>query len=369
MPDYYKVLGIERTANHDAVKRAYRRLALRFHPDQNQGSAAAEEQFKQIVEAYRVLGEPTRRRFYDRFGIQREALTHVDSPFARGGFEDLVENVLDELLRRPKIKPVPGKDRRYELSVSFCEAALGTEQRIDVPMSATCGGCAGSGAAHGTRPERCHVCEGRGEVRETGPLLPFRKVCLFCSGRGVVVAEPCLRCSGSGIEDVSQVLTIRVPEGAEDGLRLRYRGAGEPGQHGGPDGDLYVVVRVKEDPLFSRRDFDVTVKVPLTVPEAMLGATVDVPMLDGVIRLSIPPGTQPGRQFRLRQRGIPKPGSGGRGDAYVEVTVELPEVDAALRDALALWPSAASLRHPRRVSYERSIAGLRGGGETKEEAE
>lgn len=354
MPDYYKILGVERSATQEDIKRAYRRLAMRFHPDQNHGNTASEDQFRQIVEAWKVLGAPDRRKFYDRFGMEREALARIAPQAGRVNLDDLVGDVLDELLRRPKLKPVPGKDRRYELEVEFVLAAMGGERRLAVDLSASCGGCAGTGAAPGTRAVSCHVCDGRGEVRDPGPLLAFRRVCNFCNGRGMVVPDPCGRCGGAGVEAIRQDLSVRVPAGAEDGQRLRYRGAGEPGQNGGPDGDLYVILKVLPDELFTRNGRDVVVRVPLTVAEAVGGATLEVPMIDGVVRMSIPAGTQPGRRFRLRHRGIPAGAGKARGDAYVEVDVELPPL-GVVRELLAQWPEPASGAHPRRRHYDERL--------------
>lgn len=366
MPDYYKILGVDRSASQEDIKRAYRRLAMRFHPDQNQGNAAAEEQFRQIADAWKVLGAPERRKFYDRFGMEKEALQRMPQQRSGVNLDDLVGDVLDELLRRPKLKPVPGKDRRYELEVDFALAAMGGERRLSVDLSASCGGCAGSGAAPGTEPVQCHVCDGRGEVRDPGPLLAFRRVCNFCGGRGTVVPTPCGRCGGSGVEAVHQDLTVRVPPGAEDGQRLRYRGAGEPGQNGGPDGDLYVIVKVAEDPLFTRKGHDVIVRVPVTVGEAICGTTLEVPMVDGIVRMSIPAGTQPGRRFRLRHRGIPSGIGKPRGDAYVEIDVELPPIEA-VRELVARWPGPAEA-HPRRRAYDQRLRDERSRGGSEEGA-
>lgn len=354
MPDYYKILGIDRSSSQEDVKRAYRRLAMRFHPDQNQGSAAAEEQFRQIVDAWKVLGAPERRQFYDRFGVEKDALVKLAPQSGRVRLDDLMGDVIDELLRRPKLKPVSGKDRRYELELDFSAAAMGGARRISVDVSATCGGCAGSGSQPGSMPVKCHVCEGRGEVRDPGPLFAFRRVCNFCAGRGTVVPDPCARCGGTGTEIIEHALTVRVPPGADDGQRLRYRGAGESGLHGGPDGDLYIVLRVLPEPLFTRSGHDVIVHVPLTIREAVLGATVEVPMVDGIVRMSMPAGTQAGQRFRLKHRGIPRGMGKPRGDAYVEVTVEIP-VGAGVPELVAAWPSADSDAHPRRREYEAQL--------------
>lgn len=351
MPDYYKILGVDRSASQDDIKRAYRRLAMRFHPDQNQGSVTSEEQFRQIVEAWKVLGAPERRQFYDRFGVEKDALVKLGPQGGRPHLDDLMSDVIDEILRRPKLKPVPGKDRRYDLELDFAAAAMGGMRRISVDVSATCGGCAGTGAQPRTAPVQCHVCDGRGEVRDPGPLLAFRRVCNFCGGRGRVVPDPCGRCGGTGVETIEQGLSVRVPPGAEDGQRLRYRGAGEPGTHGGPDGDLYIVLRVQPDPLFTRSGADVVVRVPVTVREAVLGATLEVPMVDGVVRLSISPGTQSGQRFRLKHRGIPQGRGKPRGDAYVEVVVEIPTGES-VRALVDGWPEPTSDAHPRRREYE-----------------
>ncbi|NUN14610.1 MAG: molecular chaperone DnaJ [Myxococcales bacterium] len=348
MPDHYKVLGVERTASQSEIKRAYRKLALKFHPDQNAGSLAAEERFRMIADAYNLLSDEQRRRFYDRFGVEKNALVRVAAPFANRGVEGFVDSVFSELFRKRKKNNMVGRDRRYSLKLSFEESILGINKDISVPTIATCGGCGGSGAADDGQVEVCHVCDGTGEIREFNSIIPSRQECGFCQGRAKIAIRACPRCHGNGQETIEQTLTIRVPPGSEAGQRLRYRGAGEPGTGGGRDGDLYVVLDVTPDPLFERDGNDIRVKLPITIRDAALGQVVTVPTVDGLVRMKIPPGTASGKRFRIKGRGVPwvdntKP----RGDIYVEVMVETPVVETQeMREILDRWPEFEPSVHP-----------------------
>lgn len=348
MPDHYKVLGVERTASQSEIKRAYRKLALKFHPDQNAGSVAAEERFRMIADAYNLLSDEQRRRFYDRFGVEKSALVRVAAPFANRGVEGFVDSVFGELFRKRKKNSMVGRDRRYSLNLSFEEAIVGTNKDISVPMVATCGGCGGSGASDDGQIEVCHVCDGTGETREFNSIIPTRQECAFCQGRAKIVVRACPRCHGTGQETIEQILAIRVPPGSEAGQRLRYRGAGEPGAGGARDGDLYVVLDVAPDPLFERDGKDLRVRLPITIRDAALGQVVTIPTVDGPVRMKIPPGTASGRRFRIKGRGVPssdhaKP----RGDVYVEVVVETPLVETEqMQEVLRAWPEPNPSEHP-----------------------
>ena len=354
MPDYYKVLMVLREASEAEIKAAYRRLALKFHPDQNAGDGAASERMKQISEAYRVLSDPENRRFYDRFGVQREALVRAGGGLGHG-MSELVETFLGDLLKRRRTRKAHGRDRKYMLELHFRDAATGGTKEIEVPAEQVCSHCGGIGAQDIDAMESCHVCEGSGEVRDTRPWVPLRHQCDFCDGRGVVLLSMCGDCEGVGRVEITRSLTIPVPSGVLSGKRFRFPGLGEPGQFGGRNGDLYVQLEVMPDPLLSREDNNVLCVLPITVAEAVLGTVCRVPTIDGPVQFRIPPGTPSGKKFRLTQRGIPH--ASGRGDQIVEVFIELPnELDSAHRVSLEKWPSPADRAHPHRRRFEDLLA-------------
>jgi molecular chaperone DnaJ len=357
MPDYYKILAVDRAVDPAELKVAYRRMALKFHPDQNLGDPLAVPRFQLISEAYQVLSEPERRRFYDRFGVPKEA---VQGLVPRGaGMGQLLDSLLDEVLRRPRKKPARGRDRRYTLEVSFREAALGALRTIQVLCERECGACGGHGALDHSFVETCHVCGGTGEVKEPQALVRLRKDCPFCGGSGKLVLRTCATCGGTGTSAREEELSVRLPPGTTEGKTFRYRGYGEPGSNGGDDGDLLVVVSVAPQPFYRREGFDIVTSVPVTVPEALLGGRLTVPTVDGAVRIRLPAGATHGQRLRIAGRGVPRP-DGSRGDAYLEVHVELPSAAEALREHLAHWPQPASDAHPLRQRYERELEALLG---------
>ncbi|MCL6516344.1 molecular chaperone DnaJ [Alicyclobacillus sp.] len=333
--DYYEVLGVSRSASADEIKRAYRKLARQYHPDVNKEDPNAAEKFKEINEAYEVLSDPQKRAHYDQFGHAdpTAGMGGAGPDFGQGfgGFGDFsgFGDIFDMFFGggRPR-GPQRGQDLEYELEIDFEDAAFGVEEEIQVPRMETCSTCEGSGAKPGTRVERCPVCNGTGEQQNV-VNTPFgrmvnRRVCTACRGRGVRIPHPCEDCHGTGRRRVRRTVSIRVPAGVDTGTRLRIPGAGEASPNGGQPGDLHIIIRVRPHDVFERDGTNVYVDFPLTFVQAALGDEVEVPTLDGKVKLRIPEGTQSGTTFRLRGKGIPKLGSNTRGDQHVRVHVITP---------------------------------------------
>lgn len=331
--DYYKVLGVSPEATDKEITRAYRKLAKRYHPDANPG---AEEKFKEISAAYEVLGNPDKRKEYDE--VRRLGPLGGFAGAGAGGagstFNFRVEDLSDLFgglfrqtagMRRTRAGggPQRGRDLEAELHLSFEDAVSGVVTNVNVVSGATCLTCSGSGSRPGTKPVVCPRCGGTGVVNDNQGLFSLSTTCPECRGRGTKVVDPCPTCGGTGVERRERQVKVRVPPGVDDGQRIRVKGRGEPGRNGGPPGDLYVTVRVAPHPLFGRRGHDLTLTAPVTFAEAVLGATITVPGLDGPVSLRLPPGTRSGRVLRVRGRGLPRP-SGGRGDLLVTIDVVVP---------------------------------------------
>lgn len=331
--DYYQVLGVPRTAGADEVKKAYRRLARQYHPDVNK-SPDAEERFKEINEAYEVLSDDQKRTAYDRFGH-----AGVQGPTGAGysgfggfGFEDIFEEFFSGFgmgsRRRARQAPRRGADLQYGLTISFEEAAFGCEKEIEILRHETCPRCQGSGAEPGTQPMRCPQCNGTGEVRQVQQSIlgSFVNVstCPRCRGTGEIITTPCSECGGHKVVQVPRTLSVKIPPGVDDGMRIRLAGEGEPGTLGGPAGNLFIAISVKPHPYFRRRDSDVLLELAINIAQAALGDEIAVPTLDGEVPLKIPTGTQSGKVFRLRGKGIPRLRRNGRGDQLVIVQVAIP---------------------------------------------
>jgi molecular chaperone DnaJ len=326
--DYYEILGVPRNASEQEIKSAYRRLALKHHPDRNPGDAHAEERFKEAAEAYGVLGDPDKRRRYDAYG-------HAGLSGAAAGFDPTIFSDFSDILgdffgfgdpfgRRRG--PRRGADLRYNLDVSFEEAAFGTEAQLRIPRAERCPTCSGSGAAPGTHPVTCPTCRGAGQVTFQQGFFSVARTCSHCRGAGRIVSEPCKTCHGDGLVQVERALQIRIPPGVDNGSQLRLSGEGEPGVQGGPSGDLYVFLRVADHPFFKRDGTHLVCEMPVGVAHAALGATIEVPTLDGgKAKLSVPEGTQSGTVLKLRGQGIPSLGGRGRGDLHVLVRVVVPK--------------------------------------------
>lgn len=332
--DYYDVLGVQRNAADADIKSAYRKLALKYHPDRNPGDKAAEEKFKEASEAYSVLADADKRHLYDRFGHAGlgGAATSGFDPTVFTGFEDILGGLGDIFGfgdvfggARRRGGPQRGADLRYDLEISFEESAKGTETSIQIPRQEVCETCKGSGAAPGSRPETCSQCHGRGQVRYQQGFFTVARTCGHCRGTGSVITKPCSMCRGAGRVQKERKLTVRIPAGIATGQRLRLTGEGEAGPAGGPPGDLYVVVHVQEHPFFQREGNDLYCEIPLNYPTLVLGGEIRVPTLDGEEPFTLPEGTQSGSTLRLRGRGMPDVSGRGRGDLLVTVKVITPK--------------------------------------------
>lgn len=329
--DYYDVLGVARNASEQEIKSAYRKLAFKYHPDRNPGSKEAEERFKEAAEAYAVLADSDKRHLYDRFGHAGlgSAATGFD-PTVFTGFEDILGGLGDmfgfgDIFGAGRRRgPQRGADLRYDLEISFDEAARGTETSIQIPRQELCETCHGSGSAPGSKPSACPQCHGRGQIRtQQGPFM-LTRTCGYCRGAGSVITRPCPACRGAGRMEKERKLTVRIPAGIATGQRLRLSGEGEAGPAGGPAGDLYVVVHVQEHPFFQRDGNDLHCEIPVNFPTLALGQDITIPTLDGKETITIPEGTHSGSVFRLRGRGMPDVGGRGRGDLLVTVKVVTP---------------------------------------------
>ncbi|HXC53549.1 MAG TPA: molecular chaperone DnaJ [Candidatus Limnocylindrales bacterium] len=334
--DYYEILSVARDASQDEIKKAYRQAALKFHPDRNPDDKdGAERRFKEASKAYQVLSDADKRAQYDRFGeaaFEGPGAGGFDfsSAFASGAFEDVLGDLFGDFFggggRRSRSRPARGDDLRYDLEITFEDAARGCEKHISVPRTVTCETCSGSGGKPGTSPETCSGCNGAGQIRYQQGLFQIAKTCGQCNGEGKVNKSPCTTCRGAGRTRAMREIKVKIPAGVDNGSRLKLRNEGEAGVRGGTPGDLYVVLSVREHPLFHRDGANVVCQRPISMIDAALGAEVDVPTLDGVVKLKIPAGTQHGKVFRLSGKGVPdlRRGSGARGDQYVAVQIEIP---------------------------------------------
>ena len=337
--DYYEVLGVNKGASDDDLKKAYRRLAMKFHPDRNPDDKSAEAQFKEVKEAYEILSEPNKRAAYDQYGH-----AGVD-PSMGGGFGGFggggaggfdFGNIFEEIFRGGggggfsgggrggRSQVYRGADLRYDLEVSLEEAAKGSQTRIRIPTETNCETCKSSGAKPGTSSKTCGTCKGSGQVRMQQGFFSVQQTCPHCHGSGKVIEDPCTDCHGRGRKRENKTLEIKIPAGVNDGDRIRLSGEGEAGVNGGPSGDLYVQISLKQHELFTRDGDDLHCEIPITMTTAALGGDIDVPTLDGTASLRIPEETQTGKIFRLRGKGVKGMRSGVEGNLYVHVVVETP---------------------------------------------
>src|ERR1051325_6589532 len=344
--DYYIVLGVERSATIEEIKKCYRKLAVQFHPDKNPDDKAAEEKFKEIGEAYEVLSDAQKRAAYDQYG--HAAFDRRAGGFARGagGFHDPFEifrevfgagNIFDDLFggRVDPTQPQRGDDLRYDMEITFEEAALGCEKEISVSKPERCDVCGGTGAEAGSRTKTCPTCGGRGQIISSRGIFSIAQTCPHCAGAGRVIEKPCKGCHGQGRRDRQSKIKLRIPAGVDTGSRLRSAGNGSAGLRGGPQGDLYVVLHVKPHDIFQREGDDLLCEVPVNFVQATLGADVEVPTLSGKAEIHIPPGTQPGTMFRLKGKGVKNVQGYGHGDLHVRINVEVPtHLTAAQKEKL-----------------------------------
>lgn len=329
--DYYEVLGVDRQASPQELKKAYRRLAVQYHPDKNPGDPSAEDSFKEAAEAYSILGDHDKRAVYDRYGheglrggpqVSSDIFREFSDIFGGGSiFEDLFGDFFGGGRRRPQ----RGADLRYDLEITFEEAVKGTETRILVPRNELCDPCQGSGAKAGTHKQPCATCGGHGQVRYQQGFLVVARPCPDCRGSGQFIPHPCAECSGTGHVARERQLTLKIPAGVDTGSRIRSVGHGETPPHGGQPGDLYVVLTVKPHKMFRRDGEDILLELPLTFAQAALGTDVDVPTIHGSEAIAIPAGTQTGTRIRIRHEGVPRLNGGGKGDQIVFVTVVTPQ--------------------------------------------
>jgi len=331
--DYYEVLGVGRDCDDQALKAAYRKLALQHHPDRNPGDHHAEERFKEAAEAYSVLSDPQKRAAYDRFGHQGVS-SAAGGGFDASGFPDL-SDILNEMFgfgdvfgsgsRQRKTRPQRGEDVRYDLEISFEDSMRGLAVDIQVPHMEECGRCKGKGAEPDDGVVTCPMCRGRGEVIYQQAFLSVRRTCTQCGGRGQIIRRPCKECRGQGYQRRERKLKVNIPAGVDNGTQLRLSHEGQPGANGGPPGDLFVVLKVAEHPIFERNEFDLHCTVPVNIAQAALGCSVDVLTFDGLQSVKIPEGSQPGSRIRLKGFGVPHLNSSGRGDLYVHLAVKVPQ--------------------------------------------
>jgi molecular chaperone DnaJ len=331
--DFYEVLQVTREASDQELKASYRKLAMQYHPDRNPNNPQAEEHFKACSEAYQVLSDPEKRAAYDRYGHAafQGGGPAAGNPF-QGGFQgdlgDIFGDLFGEMFNaggsRRASRMQRGRDLRYDMTLEFEEAVFGVEKEITVRRLESCDDCKGSGGANGKAPVACAQCGGRGQVRFQQGFFSVAKTCGRCNGTGTTITEPCLNCRGEGLLAKKHTLLVKVPAGVEQDTRIRYQGEGDGGRFGGPGGDLYVVLSVKAHKFFERDGDDLHCVLPISFPQATLGAEVQIETLEGTTTIKIPEGTQGGREFRMRGKGVPHLNESGKGDLIVEVRVATP---------------------------------------------
>ena len=328
--DYYEVLGVNRDAGDDEIKKAYRKLAMKYHPDRNPDNKEAEEKFKEAKEAYEMLSDPQKKAAYDRYGHAGVDPSMGAGPGAQGfdGFADAFGDIFGDLFggggRGGRSNVYRGADLRYNLEITLEEAARGAEKTIRIPTVEECGTCHGSGAKPGTHPKPCPTCQGHGQVRVQQGFFSIQQTCPKCHGSGQIIPDPCRDCGGAGRTKKQKTLEVKIPAGIDDGMRLRHAGHGEPGLNGGPPGDLYVEIHIRKHAVFERDHDDLHCEMPISITTAALGGEIEIPTLEGMARLKIPAETQSGKVFRLRGKGIKNVRSHVHGDLMCHVVVETP---------------------------------------------
>jgi molecular chaperone DnaJ len=333
----YETLGVKKGASADEIKKAYRKLARQYHPDTNEGDKAAEERFKQVQTAYDVLSDEEKRKAYDRFGSTNgrgaPGPGGVNVDFGDiGDLGDILGGIFGNFggaargaRGRPRTQPVRGADVETDVRLSFEDSLRGAEAKVPVELTVACSQCGGTGAEPGTAPVICPECNGRGVISESQGLFALSQPCPRCRGNGTVIEKPCSKCHGSGRERRRRTFTVKIKPGVKDGTKIRLKGKGEAGQHGGPNGDLIVVTRVDASPTYERRGDDLIVQVPVSYPTAALGGKVEVPTPEGAVSLKIPAGSEDGKLLRIKGRGAPRLKGSGKGDVLARVRIEVPK--------------------------------------------
>lgn len=329
--DYYEVLGVSRDADSKELKRAYRKLAMKYHPDRRPDDKDAEEKFKEATEAYEVLGDEQKRQAYDQFGhagVDGQAGGGFGGGgFGGGGFSDIFGDAFSDFFTgggRQQNGPRRGSDLRYTMDLTLEEAVHGVEKKITIPTLVSCETCDGSGAKEGTKPKSCNTCHGAGQVRMQQGFFAVQQTCPTCRGQGTIIEDPCNSCHGRGVKERTKTLSVKIPAGVDTGDRIRLSGEGEAGTMGGPAGDLYVQMDVREHEIFQRDGSNLYCDVPISFVDAALGGELEVPTLEGRVKLKIPAETQSGRMFRLRGKGVKSVRGGMTGDLLCRVQVETP---------------------------------------------
>lgn len=373
--DYYEVLGVARDADEATLKSAFRRLAMQFHPDRNQGDTEAESKFKEINEAYDVLKDGQKRAAYDRFGHAA-----FENGGGRGGagfdqqgfgsFADIFNDIFEDLTGRSRGGRSGGRERgadlRYNMEIELDDAYKGKTATIKIPTSVTCEACSGTGAKPGSKPKQCPTCAGHGRVRATQGFFSIERTCPTCQGRGEIIEDPCKSCGGAGRVMRERTLSVNIPAGVEDGTRIRLANEGEAGQRGGPPGDLYIFLSIQPHAFFQRDGADLHCRVPISMVTAALGGEVTVPAIDGSqVKVPVPEGTQSGKEFRLKGRGMPILRSRDVGDMYVQVVVETPKkLTKRQRELLTEFEKDCSKEtHPESAGFFAKMKDFFGGAE------
>jgi len=337
--DYYKVLGVSMDASEVEIKKSYRKVAMQYHPDRNPGDKEAEEKFKTASEAYEVLRDPEKRQIYDRYGI--EGLKGTGFTGFRG-FEDIFSSFGDifedffgfNTSQRRRTRAVQGSDLRYDLKISFYDAAFGKESEIEIPKKVLCEVCSGTGAKSGTYPTYCPNCKGSGQVTRSQGFFTISTTCSQCHGGGKIIPHPCKECRGHGKVKKTKKIQIKIPPGVDTGSKLRIRGEGEIGERGGPYGDLFVFLYIEPHDFFTREGDHILCQIPISFPQAALGTDIEVPTLNGKKNLNLPKGTESGEIFRIKGEGFPKIRGYGRGDQLVQVIVKTPKIMSKRQEEL-----------------------------------
>jgi molecular chaperone DnaJ len=362
--DYYEVLGVSRDAADSDIKKAYRRLAMKYHPDRNPGDDTATERFREASEAYEVLTDPQKRGAYDRFGHAGVDGAGMGAGFGAGSFSDIFSDVFGDIFGaaggRTRSSVTRGADLRYSLELDLEQAVRGDNVEIRIPVLSACEVCGGSGAKPGTSPAACPDCGGLGQIRVAQGFFSLQQTCPRCRGTGQIVSDPCGTCGGRGRVDKRKTLNVRIPPGVDSGDRIRLAGEGEAGLNGGLAGDLYVQIEVREHPIFTRDGKHLYCEVPIDFVDAALGGELDVPTLDGRVKLKIPPETQTGKLFRVRGKGVTPVRGGGVGDLLCRVVVETPvnlteRQRALLREFQASVSDGGEKHSPKGTSWFKGV--------------